>query len=375
MSDEANDSQIPTRRLRVLFVTRKWRPATGGMENYSHELTETLDSRCELTVRALPGRKNAMPPSVLAQFGFVVRSFVFVAVSARRFDVLHVGDLLLWPIALAGRIGSRRLRSVVSAHGTDIAYPLRPGLWPRIYSVYLRIGAACGRWFDIIANSSATATLCRGAGFAVAATIPLGVRVRGEAITLPPTEDYVLFVGRLVRRKGCGWFIRKVLPYLDEAIRLKVAGTEWDRGETRALNSDRVDFLGPVYGASLEALRQRAIVVIVPNVRCDGRDFEGFGLTAVEAAADGGIVLASRLDGLVDAVIDGSTGFLLSPGDGPAWVRKIGDIAAWPEEQRQAFVDRSRAAVAARFTWERVADKTLVAYTSPAENPSTRLSD
>jgi phosphatidylinositol alpha-1,6-mannosyltransferase len=371
VSGEANDGQSPTRRLRVLFVTRKWRPATGGMENYSHELTEMLESRSELTVRALPGRKNAMPPSAFSQVAFIARSFAFAAVSAGRFDVLHIGDLLLWPLALAGRIRSRRLRIVVSAHGTDIAYRLRPGVLPRLYSVYLRIGAACGRWFGVIANSSATATLCRAAGFVVADTIPLGVRARGESAAVPPTENYVLFVGRLVRRKGCSWFIRNVLPHLDEAVRLKVAGTEWDRDETEALNSDRVDFLGPVYGSSLAALRQRAIVVIVPNVTCEGRDFEGFGLTAVEAAADGGVVLASRLDGLVDAVIDGATGFLLAPEDGQAWARKIREIAAWPEQQRQAFVDRSRAEVAARFTWERVAEETLAVYSAPNTNSSS----
>lgn len=375
MTDDAHDGRsLPSRRLRVLFVTRKWRPATGGMENYSHELTDALDSRCHLSVRALPGRSNGMPASTAAQIAFFVRSLAFVAFAARRFDVLHIGDLLLWPLALAGRLGSRRLRTVISAHGTDIAYPLRPGALPRVYGTYLRVGAACGRSFEIIANSSATSALCRAAHFVVAATIPLGVRAHAEPAPLPPTEDYVLFVGRLVKRKGCGWFIREVMTRLDNSVKLKVAGTEWDRDESAALASDRVEFLGPVFGAELAALRQKAIVVIVPNVTCDGRDFEGFGLTAVEAAADGGIVLASRLDGLVDAVVDGASGFLLPPEDGPAWARRIGEIAAWSPGRRQAFVDRSRAVVGERFSWERVADDTLAVYRGhgvPADAAST----
>lgn len=363
MTAVQRNKQSGTDQVRVLFVTRKWRPATGGMENYSLELTRSLESRCGLTVRALPGRADGMPPPALRQLIFLVRSFVFVAVNARRFDVIHAGDLALWPLALAGRFLSRRIATVVSAHGTDIAYPRRAGTLPRIYRTYLRIGAACGRSMRVIANSSATAALCRSAGFLVAATVPLGVRSDSEPMPVPPRPgNYVLFVGRLVRRKGCGWFIREVLCRLDDSIRLKVAGTTWDRHESAALASERVDFLGPVYGSDLATLRREALAVIVPNITSEGTDFEGFGLTAPEAAADGGIVLASRVDGLPDAVVDGFSGFLLPPEEAETWARKIEEILGWSQRQRQEFVDRARAIVATHFDWERVADETLAVY-------------
>lgn len=364
MTGQLRHPESLSRPLRVLFVTRKWRPAVGGMENYSHELTASLESRCELSIRALPGKPNGMPPSILRQLTFLASSAWYVALNARRFDVVHIGDLLLWPLALAGRIASRRVSAVISAHGTDIAYPLRPGLLASVYGLYLRSGARLLRSSRVVANSSATALHCRNAGFDVAATIPLGVRVNSAHSTLPKTGNFVLFVGRLIRGKGCGWFIREVLGRLEDNIRLKVAGTEWDRDESAALRESRVDFLGPVYGADLAALRQQAVAVIVPNLSRDGRDFEGFGLTATEAAADGGVVLASRVHGLVDAIIDGTSGFLLPPGNALAWASKIEEIARWPRAQRQSFVDESRSVVAKYYSWERVAAATLEVYRS-----------
>ena len=41
------------KKLRVLFLTRKWPPAIGGMEVYSMELSEELSHRVDLTVRSL----------------------------------------------------------------------------------------------------------------------------------------------------------------------------------------------------------------------------------------------------------------------------------------------------------------------------------
>jgi glycosyltransferase involved in cell wall biosynthesis len=125
-----------------------------------------------------------------------------------------------------------------------------------------------------------------------------------------------------------------------------------------------VDLLGPVYGAELATLRRRALTVVVPNVRLNPNDFvEGFGLVAVEGAADGGIVLASDLDGISAAVRDGETGFLLPPGDPDAWARKIRELASWSDQERADFVARARRAVAQHYSWERVARRTVAFLT------------
>jgi glycosyltransferase involved in cell wall biosynthesis len=348
--------------LKVLFLTRKWPPAVGGMETYSVALTENLRRFTELHVWALPGDKNGQPPSMRRLSSFVCASAWRLLRSAGDFDVIHLGDLVLWPLGLAARCSNRRSKLFVSAHGSDIALPLRRGLGPRCYELFLRIGALLSGQVNVIANSQATAMLCRAAGFRVTAVVPLGVQVSSPAAGPVAPSSYVLFVGRLLRSKGCRWFIENVLPRLDPELRLVVAGVQWDRSEFDALGHERVEFRGAVYGEELRQLRRAAVAVVVPNITCAGEAFEGFGLAAVETAADEGVLLASRLHGIVDAVIDGVTGFLLPPEDADAWVAKIGEVADWTPQSRRTFLQHAREHVLTHFSWDRVAHQTLEAY-------------
>ncbi len=105
-----------------------------------------------------------------------------------------------------------------------------------------------------------------------------------------------------------------------------------------------------------------ASCVVVPNIPLANGQFEGFGLVAVEAAAAGGIVLAANCGGLAEAVIDGQTGHLLEPANGPEWLARIKDIARWDEDRRRVWIAQSVAAVEARFRWPKVAAATVAAY-------------
>jgi phosphatidylinositol alpha-1,6-mannosyltransferase len=62
-------------------------------------------------------------------------------------------------------------------------------------------------------------------------------------------------------------------------------------------------------------------VVVRPNIETpEWVDVEGFGLAAIEATALGGRLLASAIDGLTDAVVDGVTGRQVPTGDAQAWI-------------------------------------------------------
>ena len=100
----------------------------------------------------------------------------------------------------------------------------------------------------------------------------------------------------------------------------------------------------------------------MPNIPTAGKDFEGFGLAAPEAAADGGVLLASRIEGIVDAVVDGETGFLLPALDGPAWATKISEISRWTSEARNAFIRRAKEVIVTRYSWAQVAHDTFASY-------------
>jgi glycosyltransferase involved in cell wall biosynthesis len=349
----------------LLFITRKWAPAVGGMEIYSREMAQEFRQICETKVLSLPGRTDGRPPSAIALCAFFVRTAWYLLEHAKDHDCVLFGDLVLAPLAVICRLSSSRIRTGVAIHGSDVAYHIRSGVRPKLYRAYLYLIALL-RWsMDVvIANSAATAHQAERIGIRHARVVPLGVRL-GDLSEKRPVGRSILFVGRIARRKGAAWFADEVLPGLPGDIRLLVAGTGWDKHEVARLRGNqRVTMLGPVFGSELGKLRSRSLVVVVPNIPMDGRDFEGFGLVALEGAADGGIVLAANLDGISSAIVDGKTGFLLPPQDAKSWQEKIRSILHWGDEQRASFIDAARSHLAGEFSWEATACKTMTALSS-----------
>ena len=87
------------KKLRVLFLTRKWPPAIGGMEVYSMELSEELSHRVDLTVRSLSGKKDGSPPGIARLVYFLFSNLVYLWRTRRDFDVVHFGDFVLFSLA------------------------------------------------------------------------------------------------------------------------------------------------------------------------------------------------------------------------------------------------------------------------------------
>ncbi len=330
------------------------------METYSLRLAERLPSYGDVQVSALPGNADGSMPGPLALIRFGLVNMVKTLFSTRPADVTHVADMASWPLALAARIRRPGAKRALSAHGTDVAYALRGGLKGSAYGIWLRMGALLLGRISVIANSSATAETASRFGFRDIEVVPLATDLRPPR-AVSANRD-IFFSGRLVPRKGCAWFIRNVLPHLPEDVRLTVAGTKWDADEVSALDHPRVDFLGHLPFEQLPGRYANAACVIVPNIDVPAREFEGFGLVAVEAAASGGVTLAADHSGLKEAVIDGETGFKLPPGDAQAWIAKITEVLNWTPVERRTFSEASAQKAAAVFDWDRVAADTFKAY-------------
>ncbi|MEQ1495003.1 MAG: glycosyltransferase family 4 protein [Novosphingobium sp.] len=342
----------------ILFITRKWAPAVGGMETWSMRLSEELAKLAPVDIVALTGKANGHPPGALKLLGFPFVVLRHVLARSKTPNIMHLGDMALWPIAL---FAHRKTRIVLTAHGTDVSYARRRTLRGRIYGAYLRAGAWLLRGALVTANSPATEAAARETGWANITVIPLATDMTGAAAEVLP-QPYLLFAGRLVQLKGCSWFIREVLPLLPEGLTLKVAGTGIDPVELSALDHRRVEYLGPLDQEALAEVCRTALCVIVPNIVPTNGGFEGFGLIAVEAAAAGGVVLAADCGGLPAAVRDGQTGFLIPPGDPQAWIRKIAEVEHWDTAPRHSFITSAQNTINQHYRWPRVARQTLTAY-------------
>jgi glycosyltransferase involved in cell wall biosynthesis len=135
------------------------------------------------------------------------------------------------------------------------------------------------------------------------------------ALGLPPDAPVVGFVGRLTRDKGLVELARAwdVLRREREDLRLLLVGAEepGDPIPREVSESLRADPRVLMAGFAVDTPRYyRAMdVVVLPSYR------EGFPVVPLEAAAMALPVVAARITGSVDAVVDGVTGTLVPPRD------------------------------------------------------------
>jgi glycosyltransferase involved in cell wall biosynthesis len=142
-----------------------------------------------------------------------------------------------------------------------------------------------------------------------------------------PAEALVLLsVGRMVRRKGVAWFLRQVMPSLENTF-LLVAGDGPDKDdiERAAAGLGSVALLGKVDERQLQLLYCGSDAFVMPNIRVAG-DVEGFGMVLLEAGHNGLFSFAANIDGIPDAVHDMSNGRLLESDNADVWIRELGSF-------------------------------------------------
>lgn len=138
----------------------------------------------------------------------------------------------------------------------------------------------------------------------------------------------ILFVGRLVPKKGCEYLIRamaRVQEVIPEA-ELVIIGDgplrpKLERQASSALKTFR--FLGPQEPLVVKDWMNRAMVFSMPSVVADSGDAEGFGMVFAEAQAMGLPVVSFASGGIPEVVAQDRTGFLVAERDCDALSNKL----------------------------------------------------
>lgn len=142
---------------------------------------------------------------------------------------------------------------------------------------------------------------------------------------------FLLFVGRLRIRKGVEVLLEALAAGGED--RLWIAGDGEHRTALEAcaerlglLASGRVRFLGRASRGEVRQLLEHARALVVPST------YEGMPLVVLEAMEAGLPVIASRVSGIPEVVVDGETGWLVPCEDLSALAAALGELAADPEE-------------------------------------------
>jgi glycosyltransferase involved in cell wall biosynthesis len=128
-------------------------------------------------------------------------------------------------------------------------------------------------------------------------------------------ENLILFVARLVEKKGCEYLIRAAaqLRERQREARLVIIGDGPLRGELERLAAALqvpAEFLGVQGPDAVRGWMQRARVLCNPSVTASSGDTEGLGMVFAEAQATGLPVVSTLHGGIPEVVRDGETGLL-----------------------------------------------------------------
>ena len=182
---------------------------------------------------------------------------------------------------------------------------------------------------------------------------------------VPDGSNIVLLPGRLTRWKGHSVMI-EALEKLDNHPELfgVIIGSDQGRKEYRTELETMIaekNLAGRIrivdHCNDMPAAYMLSTVVLCPST-----DPEGFGRIPVEAQAMGRPIVAANHGGATETVIHGQTGWLTEPGDANALADAIEEALALSPTQRSMLATRAMAHVAAHFTKDQMADKTLDVY-------------
>lgn len=172
-------------------------------------------------------------------------------------------------------------------------------------------------------------------------------------------KKVLLTVGRHIKRKGHCWFIGNVLPMIQTGCIYLVIGegpeTENIRKtvEGKGFN-EKVYLLGPLTERELKYAYSFADLFIMPNIPVKG-DMEGFGIVIPEANQAGLPVIASDLEGIMDAVKNGKNGYRIEPLQPELFSRKIDRVLK--SKEYEYLSESAREFAARNFSWDVVAQE------------------
>ena len=240
---------------------------------------------------------------------------------------------------------------VVTFHGQDAAisdwHKLRSLGWGN-WNYLLRRPALRRAATTVIAVSGHIRSKLLAKGFPAEKVVVHHIGVdtdRFRADPAVPREDLVLYVGRLVEKKGGPHLIRAMarVQRARPGVRLAIIGDGPLRPELERLAAGtgcRAEFVGKQTAEQVRDWMNRAKVYCVPSVTARNGDSEGLPITVLEAQAMGLPAALFGVPPVREATDNGATALLAPEGNASALaddiLRLLSDAALWGDLARKA---------------------------------------
>jgi alpha-maltose-1-phosphate synthase len=377
-------------QVRVGLLTREWPPDVyGGAGVHVEFLARELDVLVDLRVEtfAAHGSWDRLDDANAALQVLATDLSMTAAVADR--DLVHSHT---WYANLGGHLAKllHDVPHVMTSHSLE---PRRP--WK---AEQLGGGYRISSWAERTAIEAADAVIAVSAGMRTdvlstyPAVDPARVHVVHNGIDtslfapdpdpavlrslgLDPVRPVVVFVGRITRQKGLPHLLRAMLA-VRRSAQLVLCASAPDtpqiaaevETEVSALRERGVDVAwlrDPLPRADLVRLLSSSTVFVCPSV------YEPLGIVNLEAMACGIPVVASKVGGIPEVVVDGETGRLVPYDAGDAAAHAAGlagaieSVLDEPDRARDMGL-AGRARVERDFSWPAIAAQTLAIYESAA---------
>tara|TARA_R110002124_G_scaffold14338_3_gene64026 strand:- start:10819 stop:11949 length:1131 start_codon:yes stop_codon:yes gene_type:complete len=365
------------RRKKILLITRNLPPLVGGMERMMQQLALDLAQHSELTVIGPKGCKRHLPPDItvreaspqLAPFLLLSTCHALLTCRRTKFDVVIGGSGLIGP-TLRILCWLFRYKTLVYLHGLDLVVdnPLYQSIFIPSLRGIDRVAVNSNNTLNLAASKGIERQRIRvvNPGTKLPAPIDAASRTAFRQRYAIRGERYMVFTGRMTKRKGLSVFLQYILPLILESepdTTLVVVGEEPQnslnqQGEQADIQQQiasqnlqhTVTFLGNLQDRDLEICFAEAAVQIFPLIDVPG-DVEGFGMVAIEAAACGTPTVAFKLGGVADAILP-DNGRLVCPGDNALFAKNVVEILRSGEPNSEQCLAHAK-----RFTWQAYNEK------------------
>lgn len=355
--------------MKILLISRKSpQYSTGGMEQLSHHLIESLSALPDTSVYSIVWKHSQKLLPLFMAIAFLKGTWI----GLRGVDLIHIGDAVLAPLGLIFKFFFG-VPITIGAHGLDIVFPfyLYQKLAPLLLERYDRVICISHATYQECLVRGIHAERCR----VIYPGTELSALPRNKLTARKMLSDrwgrdlsaskILVTVGRLVPRKGVDFFVRQVFSALvqeDSSFVYLVVGEGPERNRLMAACAEsqvqaNVILTGYLQPEILLDVYSACDLVVVPNVP-QPNDPEGFGLVVIEAQAAGRPVLVSDLEGLHDTVPDEHRDWLVPPGDAVAWRHQI-KVLFETKGELERRGEQARNFAAEQFTWSAMARQYL----------------